>query len=551
MSVVVAESNSIYAGLIASGAPSIATSAVAAPPTCPTALDDERLAAELTHLAQATGDVRILANAYTVCVFHRPSDATAWRPVCTGEFATQSIDATKALRRRLTWGRVDGLPWEADPATASTASITLTALRAWAMSAKGVTTGRKGEVTSYICEELPYLAGWRCQFAGCGKDLRRHAATGASGRFSYFAHIVAASPDGPRGDPVLSPKLASELNNFMLLCDECHRRIDKIDPARFTVEVLRRMREDSIAEVRRLLNTLQYPAAETVALIGNIGGQPAQFSIDDAHEALWAAKLRTNDTKPERYFSPGGQHHGVHTLAYWLSLFEQLKRDLPRLQTLLEGTSSGTARPPLAVFPQHGTSVLLLAGRALGDTAGTHLFQPHRNALSGQTRWAWPADAPVPAANKYRVRELRPHKDEDAACLLVMLTADIERHRLPATCVSSDAFVVPTLQIIGSAFSKDCIQHPDDLKVLGRTVDEAMRILQDEWHVRRVYLFVCAPASAVVVVGQKMQARHHATYVVHEALTGSGSPYEATIELSSTLVRELVSGQGHSHSLQS
>lgn len=550
MSVDGAETNPTTAGPIPSGNPGVVGTGNSTLLGPPAGLADEQLAADLTGLLHVAGDVRILANAYTAAVFHRPAGTAVWQLVVTGEFATESIKAVKALGARLTWGRVDGLPWAADPATALTAPITSSHLNTWLKEAKGVTSGRKGEVTPSICEDLVYLAGWRCQFAGCGKDLRRHTATGSPGRFTYFAHIVAASPEGPRGDPVLSPKLARDPSNFMLLCDECHRRIDKIDPARFTVEVLRRMRENSIAEVRRLLNTLQYPAAETIALIGNIAGQPAQFSLDEAHEALWGAKLRTENTKPERYFSPGGQHYDVHTPAYWTSLFQQLKSDLPVLQAVLAGTRSGTARPKLAIFPQHITSVLVLAGRVLGDSAGTYLFQPHRNAMDDRPRWAWPADAPAPEASKYRVRELRPHADEEAACLLVTLTADIERHRLPATCVSNDALLLPTLQVTGPAFDKDCIQHPNDLKVLGRAIDEAMRILQDEWRVRTVHLFVCAPASAAVVVGQKMQARHHANYVSHEALNGRGAPYVAAIELSSTRVRELVSGQGHSHPLQ-
>ncbi|BCQ28155.1 hypothetical protein NK8_63440 (plasmid) [Caballeronia sp. NK8] len=112
--------------------------------------------------------------------------------------------------------------------------------------------------------------------------------------------------------------------------------------------------------------------------------------MDDAHEALWGAGLRSNDAKPARYFYPGGQHHDVHSAAYWTSLFQQMKLDLPMLQTLLNGTRAGVSRPRLSVFPMHSTSVLLLAGRVLGDTEGTHLFQPHRNKVGAGTRWAWP-----------------------------------------------------------------------------------------------------------------------------------------------------------------
>jgi len=140
--------------------------------------------------------------------------------------------------------------------------------------------------------------------------------------------------------------------------------------------------------------------------------------------------------------------------------------------------------------------------------------------------------------------------DHEAATLILALTSDISAARLPADCAQGDELLLPTLRITGPIFDKDCMQQPEDLQLLGLAVDAAMRTLQDEWRVRKVYLFVSAPASAVVATGQKMQARHHAVYICHEATAGPGSAYKATIEITPTFVRELVSGLAQSHSLQ-
>jgi hypothetical protein len=54
-------------------------------------------------------------------------------------------------------------------------------------------------------------AAGRCQYAGCNKLLIGEQISGArNANTSYIAHIVGGSPDGPRGDPVLSPKLAHD-----------------------------------------------------------------------------------------------------------------------------------------------------------------------------------------------------------------------------------------------------------------------------------------------------------------------------------------------------
>jgi hypothetical protein len=516
-------------------------------------LDDGQVADALRNLGAKAGDINIVANAFTVCVLHRDAPTAQWKQVCCGEFAAQALDAALPLAksRRLFWTDTPHLPWDVNLQTVALNRAKVPTLRAW-VKHSDKQTGREGDVTPAIREELTYLAAWRCQFAGCGVDLKHHAATGRIGRFSYFAHIVAASAAGPRGDPVLSKQLASDPTNFLLLCDQCHRLIDKIDPARYTTEMLRRMREDSIAAVRGLLDSLRYEHAEVIAFIGNIAGQPGQFNMADAQEALWAARLRTTDTKPRRFFDPGGHNYQVHSVAYWTSLFQVLKTDIPALQALLNGSRTGAARPRLAVYPLHGISVLLLVGRVLGDAAATHLFQPHRNALGGKTRWAWPqaADGDAPVQDKFRLKALRPYAGENEAALLVCLTSDISADRLPEPSAGSGTLLLPTLQITGEVFDKDCMQRPEDLQTFARVVDQAIQRLQDEWKVRKVHLFVSAPTTATVVIGQKMQARHHADYVCYEAMGGPGSPYAPTIEITHTSVRELVSGQAHSVALQ-
>lgn len=545
----------------AAAAPTTAPAPVSAPLNPPPAglpvVTDDGLAEELQRIVQGTGDALVIANAYTVCLLHRDADGSPWLRRCCGEFGEAAVAAGQQLirRRRLWWARTAAAPWEVDPVVLEATKATGPALKGWVRTSHGETTGREGDVTSAIKEELVYLAAWRCQFAGCGRDLKRHGATGSVGRYSYFAHIVAASPNGPRGHAVESRQLASELSNFLLLCDECHRLIDKINPAKYTVETLRKMREDSIAEVRRLLGNLQYQPAEVLAFIGNITSQSPQFSMDDAEEAMWGSRLRSADVKPQWFFQLGGHHHDVHDPAYWASLFQVMKHDIVRLQALLNGTSEGgRPRPRLAVFPMHGTSVLLLAGRLLGDTAGTHLFQPHRNHIGAATRWAWPPTGSLPqsAPGKFKVETLVPHAPgQEEACLIVALTSDIDASRMPSPCAAKGRLLLPTLRITGPTFDKDCMEQPDDVQLLGLAVDAAVRRLQDEWHVRKVHLFVSAPASAVVAVGQKMQARHQAAYVCHEASGGPGSAYRATIEISSASVRELVSGQAQSLSLQS
>lgn len=72
-------------------------------------------------------------------------------------------------------------------------------------------------------------AAGRCSYRGCNALLTEHHLTKRSGAFSAFAHIVADSHDGPRGDVIRSPQLAKSESNLMLLCSNCHKLIDVND----------------------------------------------------------------------------------------------------------------------------------------------------------------------------------------------------------------------------------------------------------------------------------------------------------------------------------
>jgi len=63
------------------------------------------------------------------------------------------------------------------------------------------------------------------------------------------AHITAASPGGPRYDSSLLPEARSGHKNGIWLCQNCAKHIDN-DPARFTVDVLRKWKSDAEAEAK-------------------------------------------------------------------------------------------------------------------------------------------------------------------------------------------------------------------------------------------------------------------------------------------------------------
>ena len=91
-------------------------------------------------------------------------------------------------------------------------------------------------------------------------------------------------------------------------------------------------------------------------------------------------------------------------------------------------------------------------------------------------------------------------------------------------------------------YKRQAIAREEDLVAFGLCVDEALKVLQDQWKVETVHLFVGAPASACLKLGQKLQARHHATIVVYETVQSSKG-FEETIRITRREARHEPTGE--------
>jgi hypothetical protein len=510
------------------------------------ALNDAELAAAIAASVTRSGksEVLIATRQGSSAVWARPADGSApWQKVGCGDFGQQCVDEVVA-KRGLTvlLAAVTNSPRSIAPETAAGAatSVKKSVLQAWldaSLAACEISGGRRGRgraggITAPVKEKVLYRAAWRCQMDGCAEDLRTHLGATASGNFSYLAHIVAASPDGPRGDAVQSAKLADDPDNILLLCDKCHRTIDRVESDNYSVDYLNAMRERSVAAVRRLLDTLAYPRARAISLIASITGQVhPPLTRAEMDGALWSRGTRADEKSPQALVSIPRQLPNPHDAAYWPVVMRGLRQSTVELRGALEGTSSDEQAPErLALFPLSSTSVLVLAGRVIGDKANVTVFQPFRNAP--KNRWLWPAGS---SANQFQLSATGVGERGGEACLRVSLTFDITDDRVPISGA-------PTVHIRAASQGHDAIAREEDLVAFGLCMDEALKVLQDQWKVETVHLFVGAPASACLKVGQKLQARHHATVVVYETVQGSKG-FEETIRITRREARHEPTGE--------
>src|SRR5947207_2633788 len=81
-------------------------------------------------------------------------------------------------------------------------------------------------IPEQIQRELWARAAGRCEFRGCNKLLYKDGLTQKRSNLAVISHIVAFSPDGPRGDSIRSQQLEKNINNLMLTCRDHGKIID-------------------------------------------------------------------------------------------------------------------------------------------------------------------------------------------------------------------------------------------------------------------------------------------------------------------------------------
>lgn len=219
-------------------------------------------------------------------------------------------------------------------------------------------------------------AGGRCQYPGCNKRVDVDFLTGRRSTAGVFAHIVADEPAGPRGDFARSKELAASIDNLMVLCRDCHHRVDVAEVAEHPEERLLAFKRDHEDRVERLLAVDGALRTRLLVLTAPVGGRPVRVDMNDIHRAALP-------------WYPVGKPHVVdlasltirdHEPRYWTTLEEELTRHIREALR-----PAGEASVPWSVFALAPIPLLMVLGRELGDIAPASVFQKHRVPDT----WCW------------------------------------------------------------------------------------------------------------------------------------------------------------------
>lgn len=332
--------------------------------------------------------------------------------------------------------------------------------------------------------ELFARAAGRCQFAGCNKWLFNEELTCASLNASNIAHIIASSPDGPRGNESESHLMANDIKNLMLVCRVHHKLIDD-RPDEYTSEILRNMKETHESAISRACNNIAIPETMIIRLISPIKGV-LNVSIDygELVKALNLEKAPCDMCGMTLNISDIGDYR---TNAYWKQVIRKINAFIKvKIDSLLEEEKN----MHLSIFPLAPIPMIIYFGYALGDKNNCDVFQKKRYPDT----WKWVQENQT---NDFVWQ--KEIKRQGSKIAIIVELSDCMAERQVMEVYDADILY----RIKAKRIGVDCLESKADLAAFWHVYQEVCSDVKDLAERTEVALFPAIPVSAAFEIGRR------------------------------------------------
>ncbi|WOB51315.1 SAVED domain-containing protein [Xanthomonas hydrangeae] len=337
-----------------------------------------------------------------------------------------------------------------------------------------------------------------CEMCGC--DLTRDFRVAQDMQWGEVAHIMPASPKGPRAeaghDAQQAAQLTNDTANLMLLCPGCHNKIDR-DAEGYPKTDLTGLHEAYIERIR-----LAATAPDAGRAVGLIVQSSHFVTVNDISKRDLAMAMSGEglvafgDIIKLDLREPGESGRSGR---YWENIQEDIRHNLDR-QLYRRGGRYGDL-PTLAVVGLADIPALIMLGQTIGDRSNRLIFSPNR-----EHGLKWPdLDAAPP---DYRLVE--PPEGSRCLALVISISAQIpERDVLAAVPAASIATLT--------------IDQPSYAMLKNRRVIHAFRDALQIFMSRLealtsepIHVFISAPAALCIELGALMTTEHQHIYVIYD-----------------------------------
>jgi len=328
-------------------------------------------------------------------------------------------------------------------------------------------------------------AGGRCEFDGCNEYLFRHHVTLEAVNLGELAHIIAFSPEGPRGKDGERPDQINDPANLMLLCPRCHKLIDdETTGKKYSRALLQRHKKEHEDRILRLTEAKPERKTTVLQLLAKVGGQ--SVAIPESH--IWDAVAPMYPD--ERDCVINLTNLDDQSDAYYSVAVQEIDR---AVESLYRSGLHVEASRHLSVFALAAMPLLMYLGRCLSNKVPVDLYQRHRDTQD----WTWKDAGPEV---RYASRQVRKGTDEARVALLLSLTDQVGLTDLPPSI--DDSYTVYEVTLEEQSPSAYFLRRRTDLDGFRRVYQAVLaEILRDHRAASTIDVFPIVPAPIAVLCG--------------------------------------------------
>jgi len=342
----------------------------------------------------------------------------------------------------------------------------------------------------------------RCNL--CNKNIYEDYHTFSEVNVGDHAHIIGSSSNGPRGDKLLSEKLAVDPCNLILLCREHHKLVDTSEfVEKYPAEKLLQIKRDHEDRVE-FITSIGVANKSYVLLYGaNIGKLNNPVNFEDASRAMFVSNTYPAERIPT-IINLAGSAFTDDTEKFWEIERENLHS---YFASLIKARLSRGDIHHLSVFALAPIPLLIELGILLTDKTRASIYQLHREPPG----WAW-LENEIDSNFKY-IFELPNDTDKKSVALVISFSGRIADVDITDTLGDDVAIWHLTIDQPANDFLKKETQLAKFRQELRKVFD-----IIKHTHGKNavIHIFPAVPVAIAIEVGRVWMPKADLPFVIYD-----------------------------------
>lgn len=363
-----------------------------------------------------------------------------------------------------------------------------------------------------VRRDLWFEAHGRCEM--CNRPLYRDGLTMKKVNLSEYAHIIADSPEGPRGDKELSEKLCDKKENLILLCKEHHKLIDDAGGVEmFGVKLLRELKRKHEERIELVTGIPPNNKTLVVCYAPKVGDRQPPLTDKITYDTIFPDYYPLT-VEPIR-LHPQNIPYTDANIRYWDIHPDILVQNFKnKLADKINEVSHITL---FAIAPQ---PLLTLLGTLVGDMYPVEVLQKHREPNT----WKWPEND-IPVDNHFKIIEPEDQSKDPAILFAISGTEIIERVHTQFN--SSLSYWIVTCD----APDRDMLQTRAHLAEFRTLVRKLINDINTKFIDHPIRIFPAMPVSCAIELGRIRLPKSDNPWIMFDLPKFEDTEYVETITI--------------------